>query len=226
MADYEEKKTRVMSERTVHIPIGHVSLEGVLSLPLRAACIVIFAHGSGSSRLSPRNQLVAAHLQKQGLATLLFDLLTPAEERMEHHGADLRFDIGLLAGRLSMVTDWLADQKETAKTPIGYFGASTGAAAALLAENMHQNIVKAIVSRGGRPDLAATALPLVKAPTLFIVGSKDKEVVFLNEKAMEQVKAVKEMALIADATHLFEEPGALESVAELASSWFSRYLCR
>jgi dienelactone hydrolase len=211
-------------ETTVHIPIDHVTLEGELVTPLQARSIVLFAQGSGSSRFSSRNRFVAKHLQREGMATLLFDLLTPGEEKVVSDNMRLRSDIGLLAGRLSRATNWVKTQKETEKMAVGYFGASTGAAAALMAENMNQGTVQAIVSCGGRPDLAGRSLFLVEAPTLFIVGGEDHEVITLNEQAMEKVKATKKMIIIPGATHLLEEPGAPESIADLASYWFCQYL--
>ena len=211
-------------ETAVHIPVGRVTLEGDLAIPAGAESIILFAHGSGSSRLSSRNRYVARHLQREGLATLLFDLLTSQEEEVDNYNMQLRFDIGLLATRLSGATSWLKTQKELGKMPVGYFGASTGAAAALIAENEHQDIVKAVVSRGGRPDLAGRALSIVKAPTLFIVGGNDYQVITLNEEAMDRVRAVKKMTIVPGATHLFEEPGTLEMVADLATHWFTQYL--
>ena len=221
----EQNKTHNrMQETTVHIPIGRVMLDGNLAIPFEAESIVLFAHGSGSSRFSSRNQYVAKRLQAEGLATLLFDLLTADEEKVDNYDMHLRFDIDLLAERLSGATLWLKTQKETEKMAMGYFGASTGAAAALIAENDHHDIVHAIVSRGGRPDLAGSALGLVRAPTLFIVGGEDHQVIMLNKQAMENVKATKKLAIVPGATHLFEEPGTLETVASLASHWFLQYL--
>ncbi|PKN17424.1 MAG: hydrolase [Deltaproteobacteria bacterium HGW-Deltaproteobacteria-6] len=213
-------------EMTVRVPVGHAILEGDLAIPPRAKSIILFAHGSGSSRLSSRNKYVARYLQREGLATLLFDLLTSEEEQVDRYNARLRFDISLLASRLSGATAWVKAQNAMAKMTIGYFGASTGAAAALIAENDHQDVVKAIVSRGGRPDLAGRGLSVVSAPTLFIVGGEDYEVITLNEQAMTQVKAIKKMTIVPGATHLFGEPGALEAVADLASFWFKKYLSR
>lgn len=213
-----------IDEMAVRIPVGRVLLEGDLAIPAGASSIILFAHGSGSSRLSSRNRYVAKYLQREGLATLLFDLLTSQEEKVDNYNMQLRFDIGLLATRLSGATSWLKTQKDLGKMPVGYFGASTGAAAALIAENEHQDIVRAVVSRGGRPDLAGRALSIVKAPTLFIVGGNDYQVITLNEEAIERVKAVKKMTIVPRATHLFEEPGTLEMVADLAASWFAKYL--
>jgi len=224
MRTMQRKVNHHVEETTVHIPVGRVTLEGDLAIPPGAESIILFAHGSGSSRFSSRNRYVAQHLQREGLATLLFDLLTSAEEQIDSYNMQLRFDIGLLAERLSGSTSWIETQKETKPMAIGYFGASTGAAAALIAENNHQGNVKAIVSRGGRPDLAGRSLSLVKAPTLFIVGGADREVIELNELAMEKVNAIKKMTIVPGATHLFEEPGTLEAVADLAAYWFLQYL--
>jgi len=213
-----------IKETTVQIPVGQVRLGGDMAIPDQAESIILFAHGSGSSRFSSRNKYVARRLQDEGLATLLFDLLTSDEERADSYNMQYRFDIDLLAERLSGATSWVKMQKETEKMAIGYFGASTGAAAALIAENHYQGTVKAIVSRGGRPDMAANALGLVRAPTLFIVGGEDGQVITLNQQAMEYVRTTKKIVIIPGATHLFEEPGALESVADLASHWFLQYM--
>jgi dienelactone hydrolase len=211
-------------EKPVLVKIGRVTLEGDLALPDSARGIVLFAHGSGSSRLSPRNKYVAKYLQKQGLGTLLFDLLTRGEEQEDNYTMRLRFDIDLLASRLSDVTGWLASQKETQNLAVGYFGASTGAAAALVAETKNSGVVKAIVSRGGRPDLAGSSLRHVQAPTLLIVGGNDEQVIELNEIAMRQLSSVKKLVIVPGATHLFAEPGTLESAANLAGQWFLQYL--
>lgn len=221
MSKKAEKDTM---EKPVNLKIGKIILEGDLALPDSARGIVLFAHGSGSSRLSPRNRFVARYLQEQGLGTLLFDLLTRGEEQEDNYTMRLRFDIGLLASRLSGATTWLASQKETQNLNVGYFGASTGAAAALVAETENSGIVKAIVSRGGRPDLAGSALRHVHAPTLLIVGGYDDQVIELNELAMHQLSAVKKLVIVPGATHLFEEPGTLESAAQLAGQWFLQYL--
>jgi dienelactone hydrolase len=186
----------------------------------------VFAHGSGSSRHSPRNRFVARVLQESGIATLLMDLLTAEEEAIDMTTRHLRFDIPLLAERLTGAIDWLKQQPATRGLPIGLFGASTGAAAALLAAVARPDDVVAIVSRGGRPDLARQALERVRAPTLLIVGGRDEPVIALNEEAMTMLRAPKRLAIIPGATHLFEEPGALEQVAQLAAEWFSRYLRR
>jgi putative phosphoribosyl transferase len=211
-------------ERLVRVAAGQVTLEGNLSLPERARGIVLFAHGSGSSRHSPRNRYVARVLNEAKLATLLVDLLTPDEEAVDLRTAHLRFDIGLLAGRLVGVTDWLTQYPDTRELRIGYFGASTGAAAALVAAAQHPDAVGAIVSRGGRPDLAGPALARVRAPTLLIVGGNDFEVVELNRRALAPLRCEKRLEIVPGATHLFEEPGALEEVARLAREWFERHL--
>ncbi|MEO6422040.1 MAG: dienelactone hydrolase family protein [Candidatus Nitrotoga sp.] len=211
-------------QKLVHVPAGSVELEGNLSLPSNASGIVLFAHGSGSSRHSPRNRFVAEQLQQAGLATLLIDLLTAEEEIADRSSGHLRFDIQLLAQRLGYVTDWLKQNPSTRVLKIGYFGASTGAGAALLTAANHPKDVVAIVSRGGRPDLAGDALLRVKAPTLLIVGGKDHQVIRLNETALTQIHGEKRLDIIPDASHLFEESGTLEQVASLARQWFEQYL--
>jgi pimeloyl-ACP methyl ester carboxylesterase len=208
----------------VRIPAGEVELTGDLSMPANAAGVVLFAHGSGSSRHSSRNRYVATELNHAGLATLLFDLLSEREEYEERHTRHLRFNIGLLAGRLAAATAWAADDPRTANLPVGYFGASTGGAAALVAAAREPARVAAVVSRGGRPDLAGDALPLVRAPTLLIVGGDDEPVIELNQSALAQLRCEKRLDIVPGATHLFEEPGALEEVAELARAWFRRCL--
>ncbi|MEM2139805.1 dienelactone hydrolase family protein [Nitrososphaera sp.] len=213
-----------MQERPVRISSGKVTLDGDLAMPGRPRGIVVFAHGSGSSRHSPRNRHVARVLQDAGLATLLMDLLTVEEEAIDMYTAQLRFDIGLLAKRLVGATDWLAENDLTKNLPIGYFGASTGAAAALVAAAERQQAVKAIVSRGGRPDLAFDSLPKVRAPTLLIVGGDDEPVIGMNREAMAKMKAERELVIVPGATHLFEEPGKLDEVAALARDWFLRHL--
>lgn len=210
-------------EHSMVIPVGSVQLAGDLAIPIDASGIVLFAHGSGSSRHSPRNRCVAQILRASGLATLLMDLLTPAEESIDLRTRHLRFDIGLLAERLSGATDWLSQQPQTHLLRVGYFGASTGAAAALLAA-VDRPTVGAIVSRGGRPDLAGSALARVTAPTLLIVGGNDVPVIAMNQAALAQLRVEKRLEIIPHATHLFEEPGALAEVARLASQWFDRYL--
>src|SRR5690606_3064831 len=204
----------------VEIPAGSVRLEGHLTVPERAAGVVVFAHGSGSSRHSPRNRYVAGVCGQAGLATLLFDLLTPQEER---HRANV-FDIELLADRLREVTAWVRQQPECARLPVGYFGASTGAAAALWAAAAPDAAVSAVVSRGGRPDLAAPRLSEVRAPTLLIVGGNDTVVLELNRRARTRLRCESRIVVVPGATHLFEEPGALERVAAEACAWFTRHL--
>lgn len=208
----------------VQVPLDGTSLEGDLQRPDEARGVVLFAHGSGSGRHSPRNREVAARLRDASLATLLIDLLTDDEEALDRTTRELRFDIGLLAERLVCITDWLVDTPSTRDLAIGYFGASTGAAAALLATTRRPAHVRAIVSRGGRPDLAGEALPSVESATLLIVGGADESVIGLNEEASHRLRATHRLEIIPGATHLFEEPGALEQVADLASEWFSRYL--
>jgi dienelactone hydrolase len=213
-----------LAERLVHVPAGLVTLEGDLRLPQAARGIVLFAHGSGSSRHSPRNRYVARLLNEGGLGTLLIDLLTPDEEAIDRQTGHLRFDIRLLAERLVRATDWLMQQPETRSLRIGSFGASTGAAAALVAASERPEVVGAVVSRGGRPDLAGPALRLVRAPTLLIVGGHDVQVLGLNREALAQLRGVAQLVVIPGATHLFEEPGAMEQAAQLARDWFERYL--
>lgn len=208
----------------VEIPAGWVTLSGDLSVPTSAHGIVLFAHGSGSSRHSPRNQAVARVLQSAGLATLLMDLLIPEEETIEMQGGMRRFDIDLLAERLVHAIDWLTVTPETKHLRIGLFGASTGAAGALVAAAIRPAAIHAVVSRGGRPDLAGSALPQVRAPTLLIVGGNDVQVIELNRQAFAQLRCEKRLDIVPGATHLFEEPGALEEVARLAANWFHQYL--
>ena len=208
-------------ERLVDVPIGRVSLEGNLIVPPGAQAVVLFAHGSGSSRFSPRNRFVAEALNEAGLATLLLDLLTGDEETIDAHTRHLRFDIELLADRLVGATDWLCQEPETKGLSVGYFGASTGGGAALVAAARRPQAVAAVVSRGGRPDLAGAALAEVRAPTLLVVGGEDVPVIELNQVAFAQLgTAEKQLVLVPGATHLFEEPGALEDVARLATDWF------
>ncbi len=213
-----------IQEQLVSIPAGAVILKGNLAIPNDVRGIVLFAHGSGSSRLSPRNQYVAKLLQEAGLATLLLDLLTPSEQAIDLRTMKIRFDIGLLADRLVSATDWLAENSLTSHLRVGYFGASTGGGAALVAATERPESVGAIVSRGGRPDLAGTALTRVKAPTLLIVGDRDLPVIRLNQEALALLRVDKQLEIVSGATHLFEEPGALEEVARLAGQWFKRYL--
>lgn len=216
----EERTMRLVnsSEQLVFIEAGKARLEGALAVPEGAEGIVLFAHGSGSSRHSPRNNFVAQVLRKSGMGTLLMDLLT-REEDMDY---DTRFDIELLSGRLETATRWLKDEMPGMR--IGYFGASTGAAAALKAAVSMGEVIGAVVSRGGRPDLAFDSLPKVKAPTLLIVGGRDDVVIELNRKAYAKLKCDKELVIVPGATHLFEEPGALEEVASLAAFWFKERL--
>src|SRR5215471_11351836 len=208
----------------VQIPAGRAILSGNLMIPENAAALVLFAHGSGSSRHSPRNQFVARTLNRTGLGTLLFDLLTPEEEVLDIYTREHRFNIGLLAERLVHATKWARQQKETCDLQIGYFGSSTGGAAALVAAAELRQDVGSVVSRGGRPDLAGVALPIVKAPTLLIVGGNDDVVIELNEKARNQMRCEVKLEIVPGATHLFEEPGSLEKVARLATDWFSLHL--
>ena len=211
-------------ERLVHVATGPITLDGNLTLPEGARGVVLFAHGSGSSRLSPRNRYVARLLNEVKLATLLIDLLTPREAAIDLRSAHLRFDIRLLAERLIGATDWLTQYQDTHHLRVGYFGASTGAAAALVAAAERAREVGAVVSRGGRPDLAGPALTQVRAPTLLIVGGEDTQVIELNREAFTQLRCEKDLAIIPGATHLFEEPGALEQVARRAREWFQRFL--
>jgi dienelactone hydrolase len=201
-------------------------LKGDLVVPVNARRLVVFAHGSGSSRFSERNRYVAGLLNDAGLATLLFDLLTEEEEPIDRYSRALRFDIPLLASRLTATVDWAAGHATTRGMTLGLFGASTGAAAALITAAARPDRVQAVVSRGGRPDLATTALPRVQAPTLFIVGGHDQQVLTLNRQATQQLHTTHHLAIVPQATHLFEEPGALEQVATLARDWFDRHLPR
>ncbi|HET9494106.1 MAG TPA: dienelactone hydrolase family protein [Chloroflexia bacterium] len=211
-------------EQAVLVDADSVTLEGNLTVPSGAPGVVLFAHGSGSSRHSSRNRYVASVLQESGLGTLLIDLLTADEERTDMVTGHLRFDIGLLARRLAEATEWLKSQPATATLPVGLFGASTGGGAALVAAAYRPGDVRAVVSRGGRPDLAGDALPEVQAPTLLIVGGDDVPVIPLNRQALAQMRCEKALEIVPGATHLFEEPGALEQVAALARDWFLRYL--
>jgi dienelactone hydrolase len=210
-------------EQEVRLPVDGATLIGDLGLPANARAVVLFAHGSGSSRHSRRNRAVARFLRESGLATLLIDLLTRREEAEDAVTGHLRFDIGLLARRLIAVTDWLREEPATERLPVGYFGASTGGGAALVAAAERPEVF-AVVSRGGRPDLAGPALPRVKAPTLRIVGGDDVPVIEMNREAMAQMRAEVRLVIVPGATHLFEEPGALEQVAELAARWFEDHL--
>jgi pimeloyl-ACP methyl ester carboxylesterase len=211
-------------QQSLEIPAAGVVLEADVVVPERARGVVLFAHGSGSSRHSPRNRYVAAELQAAGLATVLADLLTPAEEHVDARTAELRFDIGLLATRLADLTDWLGQYEPTEGLGIGLFGASTGAAAALVAAATRPDSVHAVVSRGGRPDLAGDYLRLVRQPTLLIVGARDTVVIELNREAMRQMPGEVRLEMVPGASHLFEETGALEQVARLARDWFVQHL--
>ena len=210
----------------VQIPAGRAVLSGNLTIPENALALVLFAHGSGSSRHSPRNQFVARTLNGGGLGTLLFDLLTPEEEALDIYTREHRFNIGLLAERLVHATNWTRQQDQLRDLRIGYFGSSTGGAAALVAAAELPQDVGAVVSRGGRPDLAGDALPQIQAATLLIVGGNDDIVIELNEMARDQMRCEVKLEIIPGATHLFEEPGALEQVAKLASDWFSLHVGR
>jgi putative phosphoribosyl transferase len=213
------------SEREVRIPSGDAWLYGDLALPDKFASLVLFAHGSGSGRHSARNRQVAQHLQQAGIATLLFDLLTAQEEQVDVQTREHRFDIPLLTRRMQDATAWATAQSELQRASIGYFGASTGSAAALIAAARLGDRIAAVVSRGGRPDLAgAAALAAVKAPTLLIVGGADHGVIELNEEAHDRLQCEKQLAIVPGATHLFEERGALEQVAQLAASWFTSHM--
>ena len=213
-----------MKEEAVVIPVVRGTMEGNLVIPSGAKGIVLFAHGSGSGRFSPRNQYVAKVLNEAGIGTLLIDLLTKEEEEIDVATGEFRFDIGLLSQRLEVATEWLKQNPATKSLAIGYYGASTGAAAALIAATKFPKDVKTVVSRGGRPDLAMQHLQKVKVPSLFIVGEKDTVVIDLNKKAMEQVPAEKKLEIVPGATHLFEEPGKLEEVAKLSADWFLAHL--
>ncbi len=213
-------------QNDLKIPVGNVVLEGSLTLPSRAQSVVLFAHGSGSGRFSPRNQYVAKEFNKAKIGTLLFDLLTREEENEDMVTAEYRFNIGLLAERLIGATLWLKNDRLTKSCVLGYFGASTGAAAALIAAAKLPNDIAAVVSRGGRPDLAANYLSKVTAPTLLLVGGLDTEVIELNKEAMAQMTAQKKLVIVPGATHLFEERGKLEEVAKLSIDWFLRYLVK
>ena len=215
---------RQMEERSVQINIDSQVLDGNLTISPTSTAVVLFAHGSGSSRHSPRNRFVAQYLNQAGLATLLMDLLTAEEESIDMYNARLRFDIAMLAERVVSATDWLSALDTSEELNIGYFGASTGAAAALVAAVERPELVKAIVSRGGRPDLAGPVLNRVQAPTLLIVGGNDEPVISMNKDALDQMNAVKEMKIVPGATHLFEEPGTLEEVARMATEWFLDHL--
>src|SRR5437588_5143580 len=217
-------KTAVAQAKDVEIRSGAVQLSGDLSIPVGAQGLVLFAHGSGSSRHSPRNQYVARVIREAGVGTLLFDLLTREEESVDIYTRHLRFDIGLLAERLVAATNWLKRTSELERLRVGYFGSSTGGGAALVAAAEVGDQIGAVVSRGGRPDLAGAALPRVKAPTLLVVGGYDEPVIKLNQEAYAQLRCEKELQIVPNASHLFEEPGTLEEVARLAAEWFQRHL--
>lgn len=212
------------TEHSVNIPSGNYFLNGLLYVPEKAQGLVLFVHGSGSSRFSARNQFVARSLNQANLATLLFDLLTPEEDVIDNYTREYRFNISLLASRLIDATQWCNTELMPFHLKIGYFGASTGGGAALVAAAQAPDTVKAIVSRGGRPDLAETYLSSVLAPTLLIVGGYDAVVIELNEQALAQLKCIKRLEIIPGATHLFEEPGTLDEVARLAKDWFKHHL--
>lgn len=211
-------------ERTISVPTSTVTLEGTLGVPASATGIVLFAHGSGSSRFSPRNRFVARVLREAGLGTLLLDLLSPNEEEVDEITRHHRFDIPMLADRLVVAIEWLEHESSTAELGVGLFGASTGGGAALVAAAQRPDRVGAVVSRGGRPDLAGDALPRVEAPTLLIVGGLDDVVIRLNEEARDRMRADVRLEIVPGATHLFEEPGALEKVADLARDWMLSHL--
>jgi dienelactone hydrolase len=211
-----------MKKLDMNIPLSSVTLKGDLVIPENAIGIVIFSHGSGSSRFSSRNRMVAELIQQQKIGTFLFDLLTEEEDQIYEN----RFNIDLLVSRLIETTEWLMENKDTKDLPIGYFGASTGAASALRAAAYFGKTIKAVVSRGGRPDLAITELPIVTAPTLLIVGGQDIAVIGMNKMAYDELGSVKEMKIIPGATHLFEEPGKLQEVADLAIVWYKRHLTK
>ncbi|MFI2709209.1 dienelactone hydrolase family protein [Micromonospora sp. NPDC018662] len=210
--------------REVSVPVVEGGLTGDVSVPSGAGGVVLFAHGSGSSRQSPRNVAVARALHARGLATLLVDLLTVDEEARDEVTAELRFDIGMLAERLAGIVDWMGADPELGRLPIGLFGASTGAAAALVAAAARPDRVGAVVSRGGRPDLGGSSLTAVRAPTLLLVGGLDEQVITLNEQARDELGEVAELRIVPGATHLFEEPGTLEQVADQAGAWFVAHL--
>src|SRR5213080_3975768 len=216
--------TATAPSRTAQIPSGQVLLEGELLVPVSATGVVLFAHGSGSSRHSPRNQFVARTIREAGVGTLLFDLLTQEEETVDMRTRHLRFDIGLLAERLVDATNWIKRGPHTSHLRVGYFGSSTGGGAALVAAAAVGEAIGAVVSRGGRPDLAGDALPKVQSATLLIVGGLDYPVIEMNRAALARLRCEKELKIVPGATHLFEEPGTLEQVADLAANWFQTQL--
>ena len=211
-------------DHPISIESKALCLEGILHIPIYSKGIILFVHGSGSSRLSPRNQYVAHVLNQASFATLLFDLLNPEEEKQDTLTAELRFDIPFLASRLLIATAWILEQENLKKLPIAYFGASTGAAAAIVAAAQRPKLVKAIVSRGGRPDLAKIALSKLETPILLIVGENDSVVIDMNQEALSQIQCRKDIKIVPGASHLFEEQGALEEVSLLAKKWFIQYL--
>jgi putative phosphoribosyl transferase len=215
---------RQQEENLVQIQMEDCTLEGNLAVPVHTQAVILFAHGSGSSRLSRRNRFVADYLNGNGLATLLIDLLTSQEEQIDIYTHQIRFNIDLLASRLAQAMDWLKNNPTTSRLQIGLFGSSTGAAAALTAAALRPETVQAVVSRGGRPDLATQALERVKAPVLLLVGGHDIGVIDINRAKYEELKCEKKLVIVPGATHLFEEPGALEDVSYLASNWFTRHL--
>ncbi|MBP7318615.1 MAG: dienelactone hydrolase family protein [Flavobacterium sp.] len=211
-----------MKKFDLDIPLSGITLKGDLVIPEKATGIVVFSHGSGSSRFSPRNRMVAELIQKQNIATFMFDLLTEEEDHINEN----RFNIDLLTNRLIETTQWLMEHEDTKSLLVGYFGASTGAASALRAAAHFREAIKAVVSRGGRPDLTLTELPLVTAPTLLIVGGLDTPVIPMNKMAYDKLESVKDMKIVEGATHLFEEPGKLLEVADLAIDWYKKYLTK
>ena len=211
-----------MKKFDLDIPLSGITLKGDLVIPEKATGIVVFSHGSGSSRFSPRNRMVAELIQKQNIATFMFDLLTEEEDHINEN----RFNIDLLANRLIETTQWLMEHEDTKSLLVGYFGASTGAASALRAAAHFGKTIKAVVSRGGRPDLTIADLPLVTAPTLLIVGGLDAPVITMNKMAYDKLESVKDMKIVEGATHLFEEPGKLLEVADLAIDWYKKYLTK
>lgn len=212
------------TEHSITIPSGNVTLDGIVHIPKVARGLVLFVHGSGSSRLSVRNQYVANVLNNANLATVLFDLFTPDEDAIDNRTRQFRFDIEFLASRLLDSTHWCLKQPQLSALPIGYFGASTGGGAALVAAALKPDLVYAVVSRGGRPDLAGESLAHVQAPTLLIVGGYDEAVIQMNKEAMSELNCIKKIEIVPGATHLFEEPGTLNMAAELAKNWFVKYL--
>ena len=225
MEVFGKKNALTGKTENVELRAGIARIHGDLLVPENPKGIVLFAHGSGSSRFSPRNRHVASVLQEAGLATLLFDLLSKEEDALDEQTRELRFDIDLLTERLVITTDWVLKHELVGHLKLGYFGSSTGAAAAINAAVLRSDSIHAVVSRGGRPDLAGSSLSRLKTPILLIVGGWDDQVIELNEEALSQIQCEKKLEIVPAATHLFEEPGKLDHVAQLASSWFNRYLC-